>query len=62
MFDFWYDLPPILRAGMGLFLMAVAVVLYFATGGRLFAIGIGAIGLMFLLFCKAGNDGGGYNF
>lgn len=62
MFDFWYDLPPILRAGLGLLLIAIAVVIYFASGGRLFAIGCGVVGLVFLLGAGAGHDKGGYNF
>ncbi len=60
MFDFWYELPPLLRAGMGLLLMAAAVVI-FLLSGRVIMIGLFAIGLIMLLFCKAGNDSG-YNF
>jgi hypothetical protein len=61
MFDFWYDLPTWLRAVMGLAMMGIAVVIFFATGGTLITIGIFVVGLMFLLFCNAGNSGG-YNF
>ena len=61
MFDFWFELPPILRAVMGLVLIAVAVVVFFLFSGRI-AIGLGAIGIVFLLFCKAGSNTGGYNF
>ena len=61
MFDFWFELPPILRAGLGILLMAIAGVIWFASGGTLYAIGLGVVGLMFLLFCKSG-DSGGYNF
>lgn len=61
MFDFWYDLPTWLRAVMGLAMMSVAVLIFFATGGALIAIGLFVVGLMFLLFCNAGNSGG-YNF
>lgn len=62
MFDFWYDLPPILRAVMGLVMMAIAAVIFFATGGHLIAIGLGVVGLVFLLGAGAGKGGGGYNF
>ena len=61
MFDFWYDLPTWLRAVMGLAMMGIAVVIFFVTGGTLITIGIFVVGLMFLLFCNAGNSGG-YNF
>jgi hypothetical protein len=60
MFDFWYELPPLLRAGLGLLLIIVAVVIFFMTG-RVIMIGLAVIGLMFILFSKAG-DSGGYNF
>ena len=62
MFDFWYELPPLLRAGLGLLLVGVAVAIWFATGGRLYAIGLGAIGIVMILFANAGNDSGGYKF
>ena len=62
MFDIWYELPSILRAGLGLLLMGVAAVIYFASGGHLFAVGIGVVGLIFLLFCGAGSNSGGYKF
>jgi hypothetical protein len=60
MFDFWYELPTWLRAVMGLVMMGIAVVVFFATGG-LIAIGLFVVGLILLLFCNAGNSGG-YNF
>ena len=62
MFDFWYELPPILRALLGLVLMGAAVAIWFATDGRLYAIGLGVVGLVFLLGAGAGRDKGGYNF
>ena len=62
MFDLWFDLPPILRAGLGLLLMGIAVFIFFMTEGTRIAVGIGAVGLVFLLFCTAGSDRGGYNF
>jgi hypothetical protein len=63
MFDLWYDLPPILRAGLGILLMAISVVIYFMTESvHIVTIGLAATGLVFLLFCTAGKDKGGYNF
>jgi hypothetical protein len=62
MFDFWYELPPVLRATVGWLMIAVAVGIWFLTGGRLYAIGIGAIGIVFVLFSNAGNDNNGYHF
>jgi hypothetical protein len=61
MFDFWFELPPILRAGLGILLMVIAGVIWFASGGTLYAIGLAVVGFVLLLFCKAG-DSGGYNF
>ncbi|HEY7088226.1 MAG TPA: hypothetical protein VH518_09070 [Tepidisphaeraceae bacterium] len=61
MFDFWFELPPMLRAGLGVLLLIIGGVLFFVTGGLVF-IGLGAVGLMFILFCNAGKDKGGYNF
>jgi hypothetical protein len=60
MFDFWYELPPLLRAGLGLLLIVAAVIIFFMTG-RVIMIGLAVIGLMMILFSKAG-DSGGYNF
>jgi hypothetical protein len=62
MFDLWYDLPPLLRAVLGLVFLGVAVLIWLGTGGRLYAVGIGATGLVMLMFCTAGNDKSGYNF
>jgi hypothetical protein len=62
MFDFWYDLLPLLRAGMGLLMIGVSVAIFFLTGGRLFAYGLGAVALVLMLFCTAGSDSGGYKF
>ena len=62
MFDFWYDLPPLLRGGMGLLMIGIAVALFFMTGGRLITYGLGIVGLVLLLFCTAGHDSGGYKF
>jgi hypothetical protein len=61
MFDFWFELPKLLRALLGLVLIGIAVAIYFASGGTTFAIGLGVVGLVFLLFCGAGKSDG-YNF
>jgi hypothetical protein len=62
MFDFWYELPPILRALMGLVMIGIAVLLWFLTGGRLYTYGLAIVGLIFLLGAGAGSDKGGYKF
>jgi hypothetical protein len=61
MFDFWFELPPILRAGLGILLMVIAGVIWFVSEGTVYALGLGAVGLVFVLFAKSG-DSGGYNF
>jgi len=62
MFDFWFELPTWLRAVMGLVLIGIGVLIFFATGGTRVAIGLGATGLVLVLFAGAGNDSGGYDF
>ncbi|HSI32955.1 MAG: hypothetical protein ACAI43_22220 [Phycisphaerae bacterium] len=62
MFDLWFELPTWLRVVMGLALIGVAALIFFASDGRRVAIGIGVIGLMMVLFAGAGNDKSGYNF
>ena len=62
MFDFWYDLPPILRAVMGLVMIGIAVLIWFISGGTLYAYGCGIVGLVLLLASGAGSNKGGYNF
>jgi hypothetical protein len=62
MFDFWYDLPPILRAGFGLLLIGIAALTYFATAGTRIAYGMGLVGLVLLLFSSAGSNNSGYKF
>lgn len=62
MIDFWAGLPPLLRAGLGVLLLVAAGAIWFATEGTLYAIGLGAMGIIFILFCNIGNDSGGYNF
>jgi hypothetical protein len=61
-FDFWYELPTVLRAVMGLALMGIAAVIFFASDGTRVAIGLAVVGLMMLLFSGAGNDNSDYNF
>jgi len=62
MFDFWYDLPPMLRAIMGLVMLVIAVVIFFATRGMFIAIGLAVVGFMFMAFAGAGHNKDGYNF
>jgi len=62
MFDFWYSLHPAGRAALGLLMMVAAVVMYLITDGGLITYGLGIVGLIFLLACRAGSDTGGYNF
>ena len=62
MFDFWFDLPPLGRALMGIVMIGAAVAVFFATGGGLVAIGLGVLGLVFLLFSGSGSNKGGYRF
>lgn len=61
MFSFWFDLPPVLRAGLGILMMIIAGTIWYLSGGRTFAIGCGVVGLLFVLFSNAGNSDG-YNF
>ena len=61
MFDFWFELPPILRAGMGLLMMIIAGVIWYASGGTFYAYGLAIVGLILMLFASAGNSGG-YKF
>ena len=62
MFDFWYELPTLLRALVGLVLIGVAVLIFFASGGTRIAVGIGVLGVVLLLFSGAGKNKDGYNF
>jgi hypothetical protein len=62
MFDFWFGLPTPLRVVMGLVLIGIAVAIFFISGGGLVAIGLGALGIVFVLAAGAGNDKSGYNF
>ena len=62
MFDFWFDLPPLGRALMGIVMIAIAVLLFFFTGGGLIMYGLGIVGVVFLLFSGSGSTKGGYRF
>jgi hypothetical protein len=62
MFDFWYELPKPLRVVFALVLIGIGVLIWLGTGGRVYAIGLVAIGFVFLLAAGAGGDKGGYNF
>jgi len=43
-------------------MIGVAVAIFFATAGRMIAIGLGVVGLVFLLFSGSGSNKGGYRF
>jgi hypothetical protein len=62
MWDAWIDLPTWLRAVVGFLLVGLAVLIFFLTRGVRIAVVIGAVGLVMILFCGAGNDKSGYNF
>jgi hypothetical protein len=59
MFDFWFESPPLLRAMMGLVMLGIAVLIWSATAGRMYAYGLGVVGLIFLMACNAGNTEAG---
>jgi hypothetical protein len=61
MFDFWFELPSVLRVVMGLAMMGIAGIIWYLSGGTVFAIGLAVVGFFFVLFSKSG-DSGGYNF
>ena len=63
MFDFWYDLPPILRACFALVLIVIAVGTVFLTGYIYrWNVVMGVVGLILLLFSGSGSNKSGYNF
>lgn len=62
MFDFWFDLPPLGRALMGIVMIGIAVAIFFLTGGTFIVYGLGVVGLVFLLFSGSGSNKGGYRF
>ena len=62
MFEFWFDLPPLLRAIFSLAIIGVAVVLYFVTNPHRIFYGIGIVGIILLFASGAGSNKGGYKF
>jgi hypothetical protein len=58
----WSDLPPLLRAGVGVLFIVLAVLGFFAHLTMRVYVPFGALGLVMVLFCKAGHDDSGYNF
>ena len=62
MFDFWFNLPVVLRAVFALALIGLAVILYFVTSPHRIFYGLGIVGLVLLLFCGGGSNKGGYKF
>ena len=61
MFDFWFELPPVLRIVMGLVMMLAAGIVWYFSGGTVYCIGLGVLGFFFVLFSRSG-DSDGYNF
>ena len=47
---------------LGMILIVLGVVGYIAGVRRPTAVGVGAIGVVCVLFCRAGHDDSGYNF
>jgi hypothetical protein len=62
MFDFWFELPTLGRALLGLVLIAAAVLIWFVSDGTTYAYGLGIVGLVLLLASGAGSNKGGYKF
>lgn len=62
MFDVWYDLPRPLRIVLGLVCMGLGVLVWYMSHGTFYMIGLGAVGLVMILFSGAGGSGNGYNF
>ena len=60
MFDLWFELPPLLRAGLGLLLL-LAFGLIWLLAGRIW-FWLGAVGLIFILFSGSGSNSKGYRF
>jgi hypothetical protein len=60
MFDLWYESPVWLRAGIGLILVAISTGLFLLA--NVIWIWGWVVGAIFLLFCTAGKNKGGYNF
>ena len=62
MFDIWYDLPPWLRATVGSVLVLIAVLMFMGGIGIRLPAMLGGIGVVCVLFSKAGHDDSGYHF
>ncbi len=62
MFDFWFELPTVLRIVMGLVMIGIAALIYFLTGGTRIAFGLGITGFIWVLASGAGSNKDGYNF
>ncbi len=60
MFDLWFELPRLLRAGLGLLIIVICGLIWLMTG-RVWIWGF-VVGVVFLLFSGAGSNKGGYNF
>jgi fucose permease len=60
MFDFWYELPFLLRIGLGLLLIGISTLIFFAAD-RIWPYGWIA-GAIMVLGSGAGGNKNGYNF
>ena len=60
MFDLWYESPRILRIGLGLLLIGISTVIFFAAE-RIWIWGWVVGGIM-IMASGAGKNKGGYNF
>jgi hypothetical protein len=52
----WSDLPPLLRAGVGVLFIILAVLGFFARLEPRDYVPIGAVGFVMVLFCRVGHD------
>ena len=52
----WSDLPPLLRAGVGLLFIILGVLGFFARLEWRVYMPIGALGIVLVLFCRVGHD------
>jgi hypothetical protein len=60
MLDWWYDLPPLLRAGVAVLLIVIGVIFFFA-GTRGWALAV--LGLVMLFFSgPSDSEKKGYRF
>jgi len=60
MFDFWLEMPRMIRVSIALGIIAITAIIWFFTG-RLFYV-MGIIGIVLLFAAGAGNNKSGYNF